>query len=157
MNNLNSILVEGSLVRDPIFKHTPKGTAICTMTIATNRYHKGDSGFEKEVSFFDIEAWSKLGESIYQKAKKGRGVRVVGRLKQDRWQDTDGKNHARVKVVAEHIELRPEFLKNKKEGADNEEELAEIESSFNGECHDLENDIPQVNVITDDSLTEEVA
>jgi single-strand DNA-binding protein len=116
MNNLNSILIEGNLVRDPLLRSTSKGTQICSMSLASNRYFKPDSssGFEKEVSFFDIETWAKLAEACYAKGKKGRGVRVVGRLKQNRWNDTEGKPHSRVTIVAEHVEFRPEFKKDTK-------------------------------------------
>jgi len=31
---------------------------------------------------------------------------VVGRLKQDRWIDPEGKQRARVKIVAEHVEFK---------------------------------------------------
>jgi single-strand DNA-binding protein len=34
-------------------------------------------------------------------------VRVVGRLKQDRWTGTDGKPRSAVKIVAEHVEFKP--------------------------------------------------
>ncbi|MDR0998750.1 MAG: single-stranded DNA-binding protein, partial [Treponema sp.] len=37
MNNLNSILIEGNLVRDPLLRSTPKGTQVCTFTLASNR------------------------------------------------------------------------------------------------------------------------
>jgi len=113
MNNLNSILIEGNLVRDPLLRSTSKGTQICSMSIASNRYYKHDSNaaYEKEVSFFDVETWAKLAEVCYAKGKKGRGVRVVGRLKQNRWNDTDGKWHSRISIVAEHVEFRPEFRK----------------------------------------------
>jgi single-strand DNA-binding protein len=111
MNNLNSILIEGNLVRDPLLRSTPKGTQICSMCLASNRFYKQDTGFEKEVSFFDIETWAKLAEARYSKGTKGRGVRVVGRLKQNRWSDTEGKSHSRVTIVAEHVEFRPEFKK----------------------------------------------
>ncbi|GHV62407.1 hypothetical protein AGMMS49587_09180 [Spirochaetia bacterium] len=114
MNNLNSILIEGNLVRDPLFRSTAKGTPLCTFSLASNRFFKQDSGLEKEVSFFDVETWAKLAENCYSLGKKGRGVRVVGRLKQDRWPGSDGKNHSRVMIVAEHVEFRPEF---RKEGA----------------------------------------
>ena len=114
MNNLNSILIEGNLVRDPLLRTTPKGTQVCTMSLASNRYYRQDSGFEKEVSFFDIETWSKLAEACYAKGKKGRGIRVVGRLKQDRWNDPDGKQRSRITIVAEHVEFRPEFKKEAK-------------------------------------------
>jgi single-strand DNA-binding protein len=109
MNNLNSILIEGLLVRDPLLRTTSKGTALCTFSLASNRFFKQDSGLEKEVGFFDVETWAKLAEQCYTMGRKGRGVRVVGRLKQSRWTDQEGKPHARVSIVAEHVEFKPEF------------------------------------------------
>jgi single-strand DNA-binding protein len=113
MNNLNSILLEGNLTRDPVVKTTAKGTTLCTFTVASNRYYKksndeAGSGFEKETSFFDVEAWAKLAESCASLGRKGRGVRVAGRLKQDRWEDAEGKAHSKIYIVAEHVEYRPE-------------------------------------------------
>jgi single-strand DNA-binding protein len=110
MNNLNSILIEGNLIRDPLLRNTSKGMAICKFTLASNRYLKTENGIEKEVSFFDVESWDRLAEACYQKGKKGSGVRVVGRLRQDRWADRDGKQQARIMIVAEHVEFRPEAL-----------------------------------------------
>jgi single-strand DNA-binding protein len=109
MNNLNSILIEGNLVRDPLFRKTPKGIPICTFSIASSRFFKQDSGLEKEVSFFDVESLAKLAEYCNNQGHKGRGVRVVGRLKQNRWTDVDGKAQAKIHIVAEHVEFRPEF------------------------------------------------
>jgi single-strand DNA-binding protein len=111
MNNLNSILIEGNLVRDPLLRTTPKGTPVCTFSLASNRFFKQDSGLEREVSFFEVEVWAKLAEQCYNRGRKGRGVRVVGRLKQDRWNGADGKAHSRITIVAEHVEFRPDFKK----------------------------------------------
>jgi single-strand DNA-binding protein len=118
MNNLNSILIEGNLVRDPLLRSTPKGTQVCTMSLASNRYYKQESGFEREVSYFDVETWAKLAEVCYAKGKKGRGVRVVGRLRQSRWSDPDGKSRSKISIVAEHVEFRPEFKKDAKPQAE---------------------------------------
>jgi single-strand DNA-binding protein len=112
MNNLNSILIEGNLVRDPALRSTAKGSAVCTFSLASNRYHKHENGVEQEVSFFDVEAWAKLAETCQTMGRKGRGVRVVGRLKQNRWNDDEGKSHSKVSIVAEHIEFRPDFKKD---------------------------------------------
>ena len=129
MNNLNSILIEGNLVRDPMLRSTPRGTQVCTFTLASNRFYKQDAGLEKEVGFFDVETWSKLAENCYNMGHKGRGVRVVGRLKQDRWNGTDGKSHSKISIVAEHVEFRPEFRKGENSGTAasqvSAEELAE--------------------------------
>ena len=125
MNNLNSILIEGNLVKDPLYRTTPKGTPLCTFTLASNRFFKQDSGLEKEVGFFDVESWAKLAENCYNLGRKGRGVRVVGRLKQDRWNGADGKYHSKIAIVAEHVEFKPEFKKTEKTDAAETDNTAE--------------------------------
>ncbi|MDR2742382.1 MAG: single-stranded DNA-binding protein [Treponema sp.] len=107
MNDLNHYLVEGNLVRDPSMRFTPKGTPICSFSVASNRYFKSDDGIEKEVSFFDVEAWGSLAETCNALGEKGRGVRLTGRLKQERW-DKDGDRRSKVVIVAEHVEWKPE-------------------------------------------------
>ena len=52
MNALNSILVEGNVVRDPVLKETPRGTPVCSFSIASNRSYKQDDDYEQETSFF---------------------------------------------------------------------------------------------------------
>jgi len=100
VNDLNSILIEGNLTRDPELKYTPSGVAVCTCSIGTNRsYRKGDE-WEKEASFFDVVLWAKLAEHYSEKLIKGTRVRVIGRLKQERW-ETDGKMRSRVVIVAD--------------------------------------------------------
>jgi single-strand DNA-binding protein len=140
MNNLNSILIEGNLVRDPMYRTTPKGTPLCTFSLASNRFYKQDSGLEKEVSYFDVETWAKLAENCYNLGHKGRGVRVVGRLKQDRWDGADGKTHAKVSIVAEHVEFKPEF--KKKEGEVSAAAPVEAQDSLVGDA--LSDEVPNL-------------
>jgi len=125
VNNLNSLLIEGNLVRDPELSYTPKGTAVCNFAVASNRFFKQDQEMQKEVSFFDVTTWARLAEVCGEYLKKGRGVRVVGRLKQDRWTDPDGKTHSRVFVIAEHVEFKPQ-LKNKNGEEGKEEEKPDL-------------------------------
>lgn len=125
MNSLNSILVEGNLTKDPLLSLTPKGTPVCNFGVASNRYYKQEDELQQEVSFFEVETWSKLAETCGEYLKKGRGVRVVGRLKQDRWQDQDGNPRSRVKIVAEHVEFKPEFKDKKVADETSDEESAE--------------------------------
>jgi len=92
---------------------------------------------EKEVSFFAVESWGKLAENVGSLGRKGRGVRVVGRLKQERWQDREGKAQSKVSIVAEHVEFRPEF---KRDDAPAENQAEESET---GECaEEAENLVP---------------
>jgi single-strand DNA-binding protein len=83
------------------------------------------------VSFFDIEGWGKIAESVNNQGRKGRGVRVVGRLRQDRWESKEGKAMARVVIVADHIEYRAEVKKdNTATEEEANEEFALAEETF---------------------------
>ena len=124
MNNLNSVLLEGNLVRDPELRYTGKGTPVCSFSIACNRYYKVDDEPQEEVSFFDVTTWSRLATVCSEYLKKGRGVRVVGRLKQDRWEDPEGNPRSRLEVVAEHVEFKPQ-RRTDAESGDQEEAAAE--------------------------------
>jgi single-strand DNA-binding protein len=106
MNNLNSILLEGNLTRDP--EKQCEVPVCCSMWIASNRYYKKDNQYEQEVSYFEVKAWNKLGEVCLEHLKKGRGIRVIGRLKQERWEDKEGQKHSKVIVLSDHIEFKPE-------------------------------------------------
>lgn len=125
MNNLNSTLLEGNLVRDPEFKYTGKGVGMCKFSIATNRYYKQGQGDNlqtvQEVSFFDIVTWGKTAETCNEYLTKGRGVRVVGRLKQNRWTDDNGKNHSQIVVIGEHVEFKPKPKSQEQQGGNTSE------------------------------------
>ncbi|UTC93188.1 single-stranded DNA-binding protein [Treponema denticola] len=110
MKMLNSIILEGRMTNKPVLKVTPKGTALCVFSIATNWNYQKDNEFVQETSFFNVEAWARLAEQCEQYGIKGRSVRVVGRLKQDRWTGSDGKNYSKVKIIAEHLEFKS-FIK----------------------------------------------
>lgn len=109
MNQLNSVLLEGNLVRDPEIRNIASGTQVCSFSIASNRYFKKENEKEhqQEVSYFDVEVWSKLAENCERYLQKGRGVRVVGRLKQDRWCDDQGQNRSKIRIVGEQVEFLP--------------------------------------------------
>lgn len=108
MNQMNQVVIEGNVVRDSQVKETARGTRVCTVSIATNRFYKDMKGeFQKEVAFFDVEAWGEnFSSRIARMATKGRGLRVVGRLKQDRWKSPEGKSSSKISIIAEHIDFQ---------------------------------------------------
>ena len=145
MNSLNQIILEGNVVRQPELRGTASGFTVCSFPIAVNRKVKAQDGqFQDEVSYFDIDTFGQLAENCSKWAPKGRGVRVVGRLKQNRWKDEEGKIHSRIKVIAEHVEFKtfnkkPHDDQDNPDGSNsspqasrhnshhNEEEMAEVE------------------------------
>ena len=129
LDSLNTIIVEGNVVKEPLVKKTQKGTDVCSFSIMTTRSFKKEEGYEKEISFFDVDAWGKLAISCEKNLHKGRGVRVVGRAKQNRWVGADGKKFAKVNIVAEHIEFRPMFMENKNQQVNTSQNMAQFASN----------------------------
>ncbi len=108
MNQLNQIILEGNVVRVPEKRLTANGKAVCTIPLAVNRSYKTQSGeIVKEVSYFDVETFGSNAENCTTRFPTGKPLRVTGRLKQDRWKDSEGKSHNKVRVIAERIEFLP--------------------------------------------------
>ena len=98
MNNLNSVLLEGQLVRDPEMREAEKPE--CRFRISSNRSYKEDYEYHQEVSQFDVVVPGRLAGICEQSLQAGSSVRIVGRLKEsDRGQPG-------VYIVAEHVEFR---------------------------------------------------
>ena len=108
MNHLNSVLLEGNPRRDPELRHTAKGTPVRTLVLASNRSWKVEGERQEEVPFVEATTWGKLAAVCAEHLTKGRGVRVVGRLKQERWEAPAGAVRAKVVIVAEHVEFQPQ-------------------------------------------------
>ena len=108
MNQLNSLIVEGNLVRDAELLEPKEGFKVCKLSLAVNRWYRNKNNeVVEEVSYFDAEAYGQYAEICSEKCKKGRSVRIVGRLKQNIWKDDSGKTVSKVFVVIEHIEYNP--------------------------------------------------
>jgi single-strand DNA-binding protein len=116
MANFNKVILAGNLTRDPELRYTPKGTAVARITLAVNRNYTTDGGEKKEeVTFVDVDVWSKQAEVISQYLKKGQPLLVEGRLKQDTWEDKNTKQKmSKLKVVLESFS----FLSSGNRGGD---------------------------------------
>jgi single-strand DNA-binding protein len=74
--------------------------------MAVNRQYKDATGdTKKQVDFFDVVAWGKLGEIISQYGGKGQGVHVVGRLQNRSWESQDGSKRNKTEIIANDISL----------------------------------------------------
>ena len=116
------VVIEGNLVRDPDSKVFDEAKTLATMVIATNRYYTDKEGeYKEEVSYFTITAWGNLAKTCQEYLHKGRGIRVVGRLRQERWKESNNDMRERIGIVAEHIEFMPEKKENLEEKPSTEE------------------------------------
>ena len=106
MNQLNSILLEGSLTADPVITDSEDSVlGSCYFPIETKRIEKNKGSRKQVISCFTVEAWGKLSDVCRERLKSGMGVRAVGRIKTK--QDDDHEDLPEFYIVAEHIEIKP--------------------------------------------------
>lgn len=129
---MNQVVIEGNVVRDTTIRETARGTRVCTVPIATNHFYRTASGeTQKDVAFFDIEAWGdNFCTRLARLAKKGRELRVVGRLKQDRWKNQEGKSASKIYILAEHIDFH--YSKDDEKASNESAAQNEIKNAANG-------------------------
>ena len=74
MANINRVVLVGNLTRDPELRHTPSGTAVCSLRIAVNTRRKdGATGeWTEKPNYFDVTVWGNQGENCAQYLAKGR-------------------------------------------------------------------------------------
>jgi single-strand DNA-binding protein len=104
MPALNKIQLIGRLGKDPEIRFTPKGSKVCTFSVAVDRRWKSGEEVREATDWFNIEVWGKLGEFCHTYLGKGRLVYLEGRLQTDRYEH-EGETRYFTKVVARQVQL----------------------------------------------------
>lgn len=104
---MNKVLLTGRLTKDPELRYTQQGTEVASCTVAINSNY----GEKKQVDYINITAWGNLGKFLNKYYTKGQAIAVVGRLKNNNYEDKNGNKKYTTEVVAESIE----FVGNKKQ------------------------------------------
>lgn len=101
VRSLNKVMLIGNITRDAEIRYTPKGTAVCGFSIATNHMWKDASGNkQEEATFHRISAWGPRGENLAKLLKKGMKVYVEGSLSYNDKKDEQGK------IIARQADIR---------------------------------------------------
>jgi len=103
--NLNKVFLMGNLTRDVELKKTPNNMSVANIGLAVNRQYRTNDETREETTFVDCEAWGRTAEVMGQYLRKGRPVFIEGRLKLDQWQDRDGNNRSKLKVVIDNFQF----------------------------------------------------
>lgn len=103
--DINKVILIGRLGKDPDLRYTPKGTAVCSFTLATNNDYSGDDGnLVKRVEWHNISAWSKLAEICSKYLKKGSKIYCEGRLQYDEY-EKDGIKRFSTKIIMTDMQM----------------------------------------------------
>jgi single-strand DNA-binding protein len=101
----NSVTLAGNLTRDVEVRYLANDQCVGSFGIAVNRRYKGRDGeTQEETTFVDITVWGKLAEQCSNSLRKGSGVLVDGRLKQESWEDkATGQKRSKLLVTASEV------------------------------------------------------
>jgi single-strand DNA-binding protein len=115
MANINRVVLVGNLTKDPELRHTPSGTAVCSLRVAVNSRRRDDTGqWVDKPNYFDVSIFGNQAESSAQYLSKGRPVGIDGRLDWREWEAQDGSKRQAVQIIAESVQ----FLGGRGDGAD---------------------------------------
>src|SRR5437764_10518804 len=105
--SINRVVLVGNLTRDPELKHTPSGTAVCSLRIAVNSRRKDETGqWADKPNYFSVSVFGNQAESCSQYLSKGRPVAIDGRLDWREWEAKDGSGKREtVEIVAESVQF----------------------------------------------------
>ena len=80
-------------------KHRATCRLLKLALLANRKFKAKDGEMREETTFVDCEAWGGTAETMAKYLSKGRPVFIEGRLKLDQWQDKDGNNRSKLRVV----------------------------------------------------------
>lgn len=112
--SFNKVIMAGRLTKEPERRVSGEGKTFVNFTLAVNRNYKSN-----ETDFFDCVCFGNTVDYILSYVHKGYLVLVEGSLQIDKWQDRNGVNHSKPKIIANVVK---NFETKKKE---NTEEYAE--------------------------------
>jgi single-strand DNA-binding protein len=153
MPGINHTTFGGNIVRDPELRVTPKGTPICSFTVANNRRYKDAAGNDQQkVTYLDCVAWGKTGEIIAKHFSSGSPIIVWGNLELDQWEDKNTKEkRSKIKLTINFPSGGFDFCGEKRgggqqSGGDQEQERQERHSPPAGSSRpaqeNLDEDVP---------------
>jgi single-strand DNA-binding protein len=117
--SLNKVTLIGNLGADPEVRSTSNGSRVATLSLATSRRWKNQSGEQQEkTEWHRVILWNNKGSTLADLAerymKKGDKLYVEGSIEYRSWQDREGQTRYTTEITAREVIL----LSGKGEGAE---------------------------------------
>jgi single-strand DNA-binding protein len=104
MSGVNKVILIGNLGADPDLRHTPSGTAVSNLRLATTEvFSNRDGEKNKRTEWHRVVAFGRLAEICNQYLKKGRQVYIEGRLQTREWDDQKGNKRYTTEIIATNM------------------------------------------------------
>ncbi len=103
---VNKVILIGRLGQDPDLRYTPSGTAVTTLSVATNEVWRDRDGNNQErTEWHRVVLWGKQAETAGEYLKKGSRIYIEGRLQTRNWEDKDGNRRYTTEVIASRMQF----------------------------------------------------
>lgn len=100
---LNRVILFGRLTRDPEFRNTTSGTAVCRFSVACDRQFADKQTGKREADFIECTAWRNTAEFVSRYFQKGSAITVEGSIRNNNFEDKNGVKHSSYVVVADNV------------------------------------------------------
>ena len=101
---INKVILIGNLGADPELRYTQSGTAVATLSVATTRSWKDQTGEkQEETEWHRCIVWAQSAEFCGKYLKKGMKIYLEGRLQTRKWQDQSGNDKYTTEIIANEI------------------------------------------------------
>ena len=129
MNNINIIMIEGFLTKNPEITYIKNSTPVCKFIIGNNiKYRKSNGENVKQAHFFEVNSWKKVAEHSQKFLKKGSRVIITGILKTNVWKNEQGHLKSKCYIEAKDIKFIS-FNENIPEEEQQFSEISQLEST----------------------------
>jgi single-strand DNA-binding protein len=148
---VNKVILIGNLGADPEVRHTPSGTAVSNITLATSSsWRDKQSGQKQEqTEWHRIVFFNRLAEIVGEYLHKGSKIYIEGSLRTRKWQDKSGVDRYTTEIIANEMQILDSRNSGQSSGSREasgnkatESSSSSSSSSFNSNAGIAEDDIP---------------
>lgn len=110
----NFVILVGRIARDPEARQTQGGTAVTTISVATDRparnkegkTYKDENGYTaKDTEYHRVTCFNGLGTNVAKYCLKGQLVSVEGRIHYSSWEDNQGVKRYGCEIYADKVDF----------------------------------------------------
>lgn len=103
---INKVILVGTLGKDPEVRYSQSGSALATVSVATNESWKDKNGEKQErTEWHRVKFFGRLAEIAGEYLKKGGQVYIEGSLRTEKYTDKSGVEKYSTDIIANEMQM----------------------------------------------------
>jgi len=103
---INKVILVGTLGKDPEVRYSQSGSALATVSVATNESWKDKNGEKQErTEWHRVKFFGRLAEIAGEYLKKGGQVYIEGSLRTEKYTDKQGVEKYSTDIIANEMQM----------------------------------------------------